>query len=78
MSHATIAISARTQRMKFGTLAYSALQCSAKCLPKITKQHIKRKEEKKADKQITGGIHTVKSRLPYHLPVTTPRLAARD
>lgn len=35
MSHATIEISARTHRMKLGTLGYSILQCSAKCFPTI-------------------------------------------
>ena len=33
MSQATTAISATTHNMKFGTLEYSALQCSARCFP---------------------------------------------
>jgi len=33
MSQATIATSAITQRMKLGSREYSALQCSARCIP---------------------------------------------
>lgn len=72
MSHATIAISAMTHKMKFGTFAYSFLQCSARCFPVINpgvhcyhpcdafKNHKKIKLSKN------------------HEPVTTPRFAARD
>jgi len=37
ISQATTAISATTHNIKFGTLEYSALQCSAKCFPTIRK-----------------------------------------
>lgn len=71
ISQATIAISARTHKIKLGTLEYSFLQCSAKCLPKIENQnniftHLKKLERKTMQK------------FEVEKPVTTPRLAAKD
>jgi hypothetical protein len=43
MSHATMAISARTHKMKFGILGYSFLQCSAKCFPATRKIILEKK-----------------------------------
>lgn len=76
MSHATIAISARTHKMKFGTLAYSFLQCSAKCFPTIKETTFVIKSCISTD--IETRFVANMARVIYHRPVTTPRLAARD
>lgn len=75
MSHATIAISARTHNMKFGTLGYSFLQCSAKCFPASKKWNLyKLMHHWSYWKKISNQC----SWYTNHIPVTTPRLAARD
>lgn len=72
MSQATIAISAKTHKMKFVLFGYSALQCSAKCFPGIYYHGLK------SGQQECTVWENNKTLAYKDLPVTTPRFAARD